>query len=49
MTPSLHFRLGTCDDDLKECNELTVYLLDPITQPHTHITDNLLVAAATCM
>lgn len=49
MRLGLHFGLGTCDDDLEECNELAVYLLDPIAQPHAHVTDNLLVAAATCV
>lgn len=49
MRLGLHFGLGTCDDDLEERNELAVYLLDPIAQPHAHVTDNLLVAAATCV
>ena len=49
MRLGLHFGLGTCDYDLEECNELGVYLLDPIAQPHAHVTDNLLVAAATCV
>lgn len=49
MRLGLHFGLGTCDNDLKKCNKLAVYLLNPIAQPHAHITDNLLVAAATCV
>ena len=49
MRLGLHFGLGTCDDDLEECNELAVYVLDPIAQPHAHVTDNLLVAAAACV
>jgi len=43
----LHFGLGTRDDDVEECDELAVDLADPIAQPHAHITDDLLVAAAT--
>ena len=45
----LHFGLGTCDNDLEECDELAVDLADTIAQPHAHVTDNLLVAAATCV
>lgn len=46
---SLHFSLGTFGEDLKESNKLAVDLTDAVTQPHTHITDDLLVAAAARM
>lgn len=49
MRLDLHFGLGTCDNDLEECDELAINLSDTIAQPHAHITDNLLVAAATCV
>lgn len=45
----LHLGLGTGDDDLEEGNEFGVYLLDAVAQPHAHVTDDLLVAAATCV
>lgn len=44
-----HFGLGTCDDDLEECDELAVDFADTVAQPHAHVTDNLLVPAATCV
>lgn len=49
MRLGLHFGLGTCDNDLEECDKLAINLPDSIAQPHAHITDNLLVAAATCV
>lgn len=46
MKLSLHFRLGTRGNDLEERDELAVDFADPIAQPHAHVTDHLLVAAA---
>lgn len=45
----LHLRLSTGGNHPYQGNELAVDLLNPVAQPHTHITDHLLVSAATCM
>ena len=43
---SLHFGLGAFGKDLEESNELAVDFADAVTQPHAHITDDLLITAA---
>lgn len=45
----LHLRLSTGGNHLNQGNKLTVDLINLVAQPHTHITDHLLVSAATCM
>jgi hypothetical protein len=46
---SLHFILGAFSKDSKESNKFAVDFTDAVTQPHAHITDDLLVAAAACV
>lgn len=45
----LRLRLGTGGNHLNQGNKLAVNLPNAFAQPHTHITNCLLVSAATCM